>query len=93
MRDTPQGESGSGQAVKNIELVIGFLKQFSSLDDLDRKCIQELPEEMKEAHSVKVQELMSKGLKLMRNVYDAKLPFISDPVKEIKMAALVFQKG
>ena len=88
--DTPRGESGSRQAAENIELGIKFLIQFSSLNDLDHECIQKLPGGMKEPDPVRVQ-LMSDGLKLMKDLYDAKPPFISDPITEMGTSALMLQ--
>ena len=84
---TLQGSAGRGQAAKNVRLTIDFLTQFSSLID----CITELPRKLDKPDPAGVQTVWD-GLELMQCVYDALPPFISDPIAEIEVSALMPQK-
>ena len=83
---TLQGGVGRGQAAKNVCLTIDFLTQFSSLFD----CITELPRKLDKPDPAGVQTVWD-GLELMQRVYDAVPPFISDPIAEMEVSALMPQ--
>ena len=82
-----QSRAGRGQAAKNVRLTIDFLTQFSSLFD----CITELPRKLDKPDPAGVQTLWD-GLELMQRVYDAVPPFISDPIAEMEVSALMPKK-
>ena len=81
-----QGGAGRGHGAKNVHLTIDFLLQFSSLAE----CIKELPGKLDKPDPAGVQSVCD-GLELMKNVYDAKPPFISDPIAELEVSALMPQ--